>query len=107
MVVFSLFAAEFADIGNAEGNNGQGRIDLKRGEGSVSECWTDVGEAGEAAGFGEDDRGGDNGAEERAAADFVEAGNAQKASAAGGFFEGIAATGRHGDSISTAGMRDS
>ncbi len=37
VVVFALLAAEFADVGNAQGDDGQRGIDLQRGESLVGE----------------------------------------------------------------------
>ena len=59
-----------------------------------------VGEAGEAAAFGQDDCGGYDGAEERAAANFVQAGDLEKAGLASGVFQRDSADGGAGHGIS-------
>ena len=48
MVVFALLAAELADLGNAQRDDGQRGIDLQRGEGLVGKRGAHVGEAGQA-----------------------------------------------------------
>ena len=59
-----------------------------------------VGEAGEAAALGQDDGGGYDGAEERAAAYFVQAGDLQKTAFACGVFQRESADGGAGHSLS-------
>ena len=48
MVVFALFAAEFADVGDAQGDDGQRGIDLQSGKIVVGKSGAHVGEAGQA-----------------------------------------------------------
>ena len=48
MVVLALFAAQLAHVGNAQSHHRQGRVDLQRGQGSIGERGTHVGQAGQA-----------------------------------------------------------
>ena len=48
MIVFALLAAELADVGNAQCDDGQRGIDLQRAERVVGERRAHVGEAGQA-----------------------------------------------------------
>jgi hypothetical protein len=48
MVVFALLAAQLADAGNAQGDDGQRWIDLQRGKGFVRKGGAHVGQAGQA-----------------------------------------------------------